>query len=52
MITLHTIVFVVRFANLKDAAVRVCDDEMIYQLEQDNLLNNVRHNVAFLTNIY
>lgn len=48
MVTLHTIACVERFANLKDAAVRSCNTETIYQLEQENLLSYAIYNAACL----
>lgn len=51
MITVHTIESVERSSNLKDATVTSlhCDDKMIHQSEQDNLLNNAFNQAAYLT---
>ncbi|CAC5387192.1 unnamed protein product [Mytilus coruscus] len=48
VITLHTTASAERLANLKEAAVRACDAEMIYLLEQENLLNNAVYNTSCL----
>lgn len=49
VITLNICAFAERIVNLKDAAVRVFDLEMIYQIEQENFLNNAVYHAACLT---
>ena len=47
--TLHTISSAERLANLKDAAIRACDAEMIDRIEKENLLNKAVYHAACLT---